>query len=291
MVRSMAKEKTLVFLGAHPDDESFGPGSTLAQYALAGVKVYIICATGGEAGTSVSEYNHVQDSIKEHRASELDRAVKALGAAGLYRLGYRDSGMRGSEENKHPDCLAMAPLDEVTGRIVKIFREIKPDVVITHDEGGGYGHPDHIATHNATVKAFQAAADPKQYPEAGPAFNPGKLYYYVRPAGSLRVMIKLMPLWGQDPRHFGRNKDIDLTQRLREEYPVNAVIRLKKKSVEARNAAAASHASQGGGRFGSGPFRIIRFIDGLKGPRDYYMRGFPSQNGRHKEKDLFEGIG
>src|SRR3972149_4715386 len=127
----MAKEKTMFFLGAHPDDESFGPGSTLAQYAAAGVKVYVICSTGGEAGTVAPEHMQGYGSIKELRAAELDGAGKALGLAGLYRLGYRDSGMRGSAENKHPECLAMAPLDEVTGRIVKIFREINPDVVIT----------------------------------------------------------------------------------------------------------------------------------------------------------------
>src|SRR3990172_1468015 len=245
----MAKEKIMVFLGAHPDDESFGPGSTLAQYAAGGVRVYVICSTGGEAGTVAPEHMQGYASVKELRAAELDCAAKSLGLARLYRLGYRDSGMRGSAENKHPECLAMAPNEEVTGRIVKIFREIKPDVVITHDEGGGYGHPDHIATHNATVKAFEAAGDPKQYPEAGPAFKPGKLYFGIRPAGSMKVMIKLMPLWGQDPRHFGSNKDIDLTRRLREEYPVHAIMRLKKKSVMIRNEAAACHASQGGGRF------------------------------------------
>lgn len=286
----MAKEKTLAYFGAHPDDESFGPGSTLAQYARAGVKVYCVCSTGGESGTVAPEHMKGYASIKELRAAELQCAVNALGLAGLYYLGYRDSGMRGTEDNKCPECLAMAPLEEVTGRIVKILRGLKPEVVITHDPGGGYGHPDHVATHNAVVKAFHAAGDPKQYPKAGPAFKPSKLYFGVRPGGSMRWMIKIMPLFGQDPRHFGRNKDIDLTRRMRDEYPVHAVIRLKKNSVRMRNQAAACHASQGGGRFGGGPFRIIRMIDRLKGPRDYFMRGYPSSDGRRHEKDLFAGI-
>ena len=286
----MNKQRTLVFLGAHPDDESFGVGSTLAQYAASGARVYYVCSTGGEAGTVAPEHMKGYASIKELRAAELKCAVEALGLAGLFYLGYRDSGMRGSETNKNPESLAMAPLDEVTGRIVKIIREIKPDVLITHDAGGGYGHPDHIATHNATVKAFYAAADPAQYPEAGPTFRPSKLYFGVRPAGSMKIMVKLMPLFGQDPHHFGRNKDIDLARRLAAEYPVNAVIRLKKPSVMVRNKAAACHASQGGGRFGGGPFRLLRIIDRLKGPRDYFMRGYPSPNGRRQEKDLFEGI-
>jgi len=289
----MSKEKTLVFLGAHPDDESFGPASTLAQYVQAGFKVYVVCSTGGEEGTVTNEHMNGHASIKELRAKELDCAAKALNLAGLYRLGYRDSGMLGSESNKNPECLAAANIDEVTGRIVKIFREIKPDVVITHDESGGYGHPDHVATHQATVKAFHAAGDPKQFPQAGAAFQPGKLYYYVRPAGNMRLMVKLMPLFGQDPKHFGRNKDIDLTRRLVNEMPVHAEIKLKKSSVEIRNKAAACHVSQGGGRGfrgGSLVFRIIRLLDSFKGPRDYFMRGYPVPDGRRREKDLFEGI-
>src|SRR4030042_6757296 len=116
--------------------------------------------------------------------------------------------MRGSEDNKHPEALAMAPLEEVAGRMVKIIRELKPDVVITHDAGGGYGHPDHIATHNATVKAFYAAGDPECYPEAGPVFQPSKLYFGVRRLRLMKIMVRLMPIFGQDPHHFGRNKAI-----------------------------------------------------------------------------------
>jgi len=294
--KRMNKQRTLAFFGAHPDDESFGPGSTLAQYALSGVKVYCICSTGGEAGTVAPEHMKGYATIKELRSTELKCAAQALGLADVIFLGYRDSGMPGSEDNKHPEALAMAPLEEVTGRIVKIMRQIKPDVVITHDAGGGYGHPDHIATHNAVVKAFRAAGDPTQYPEAGPVFQPGKLYFGVRPGGSMKLMIKLMPLFGQDPHHFGRNRDIDLTRRLEVEYPVHAVIHLTKQAIEIRNKAAACHASQGGGRPQGGgqprinPFRFMQMINRLQGPRDYFMRGYPSPDGRHREKDLFQGV-
>ncbi|MDO8716519.1 MAG: PIG-L family deacetylase [Dehalococcoidales bacterium] len=286
----MSQQKTLVFLGAHPDDESFGIGSTLAQYAAAGVKVYFVCSTGGEAGTVDPEHMQGYATIQELRSAELKCAAEALGLAGVVYLGFRDSGMTGSENNKHPDSLALAPLEEVAGRIVKTIRELKPDVLITHDAGGGYGHPDHIATHNATVKAFHAAADQAQYPEAGPVFQPRKLYFAVRPRGMTKIIVRLMPLLGQDPRHFGRNKDIDLTGMAALEYPVHAVIRLSKQAIEIRNKAAACHASQGGGRFGGGPFRFIRMIDRLKGPRDYFMRAYPPPTRRRQEKDLFEGV-
>jgi len=163
-------------------------------------------------------------------------------------------------------------------------------VVITHDPSADYGHPDHVATHNATVEAFHAAGDPKQYPEAGPAFQPRKLYFGVRPHGTMRIMIRLMPLFGQNPRRFGRNKDIDLTKMAGVEYPIHAVVRLSKRAVQMRNSAAACHASQGGGRFPRGPFRVMRIVERLRGPRDYFMRAYPPPTSRRREKDLFEGV-
>ena len=285
----MGTPKILLFVGAHPDDETFGIGGTLAQYAAAGVKVYYACATRGEAGTVEPQYMKGYASIGDMRWAELRCAAQVLGLADVIHLGYRDSGMSGSKDNKHPDSLAMAPLDEVAGRIVEIIRELKPDVVITHDAGGGYGHPDHIATHNATVKAFYSAADPKQYPEAGPVFQPYKLYFGVRPHGFMKLMVRLGPLFGQNPRRFGRNKDIDLTRMIDVEYPFHAVIRLTKHSTEIRDKAAACHASQEGGRIRPGPFRILRIVERLRGQRDCFMRAYPPPT-RRREKDLFEGI-
>jgi LmbE family N-acetylglucosaminyl deacetylase len=219
----------------------------------------------------------------------LKSAAEVLGLAGVIQLGYRDSGMVGSKDNQHPDSLAMAHIEAVTAKMVKIIRELKPDVVITHDSGGGYGHPDHIATHNAVVAAFHAANDAKQYPEAGPAYQPAKLYFSVRPRGTMKMIVRLMPLFGQDPRHAGRNKDIDFTKMISMEYPVHAEIRLKKQSVNIRNQAAACHVSQGGGQMRRGPFRVMRIIERLRGPRDYFMRDYPTTT-RHREKDLFEDV-
>ena len=132
----MNKQKTLVFFGAHPDDESYGMGSTLAQYAASGVRVYYVCSTGGESGTVAPEHLKGHATIKELRSAEMACAAQVLGLAGVFDLGYRDSGMQGSQDNKLPDALAMAPVEEVAGRMVKIIREIKPLVVVTHDAGG-----------------------------------------------------------------------------------------------------------------------------------------------------------
>ena len=286
----MKQQKTMIFFGAHPDDETFGMGSTLAQYVNAGVRVYYVCATRGEAGTVEPEFMQGFASIADLRSNEMKCAAQILGLAGVIYLGYRDSGMSGSPDNKNPEALAMAPVAEVASLIVKIIRELKPDVVITHDAGGGYGHPDHIAVHNATLKAFYAAGDPQQYPAAGEAFQPSKLYFGVRPHGFMKILVKIMPLFGLNPHQFGRNKDIDLTRMINVNYPVNAEIRLKKQSIEIRDKAAACHASQGGGRFRPGPFILLRIIENLRGQHDYFTRDYPMPTNKRREKDLFEGV-
>src|SRR4030043_2055919 len=108
------------------------------------------------------------------RWAELTCAAKVLGLADIIYLGYRDSGMTGSEDNKHPEALVKAPVEQVAGRIVKVIRELKPQVVITFDPVGGYRHPDHIAVHNATVAAFRTAGDERGELEGLPAFAPQK---------------------------------------------------------------------------------------------------------------------
>jgi N-acetyl-1-D-myo-inositol-2-amino-2-deoxy-alpha-D-glucopyranoside deacetylase/mycothiol S-conjugate amidase len=153
----MKQQRTLLFVGAHPDDETFGIGGTLAQYAAASVRVYYACATRGEVGTADAESMKGFDSVGDMRWAELECAARVLGLAGVVHLGYRDSGMASSPENRHPESLAMAPLEQAAGRVVRAIRELKPEVVITHDPLGGYRHPDHIAIHRAPVPPSMAA--------------------------------------------------------------------------------------------------------------------------------------
>ena len=285
----MTRQRTLLFVGAHPDDETFGIGGTLAQYAAAGVRVYYACATRGEAGSVNPEQMKGHATLGDMRWAELECAAQILGLADVIYLGYRDSGMLGAEDNRHPEALAAAKLDQVVGRIVKAARQVKPDVVLTFDPIGGYRHPDHIAVHNATVRAFHATGDPGQLPEAGEAFRPQKLYFSVFPRGMLKLAVRVMPLFGQDPRRFGRNKDIDIASLAEVEFPVHAEVRLSKRSIELRDRAAACHASQMEG----GPPRagMLGIINRLRGQRDLYMRGHPPVTGRRRETDLFEGVG
>ncbi len=285
----MNTPKTLLLTGAHPDDETLGMGGTLAQYAAAGYKVYYVCGTRGEVGEVAPEFMQGYTSIADLRTHELECAAKVLGLTEVIYLGYRDSGMAGSEENKHPNALAAAPTEEVAGRIVEIIRRIKPEVIITSDPLGGYGHPDHIAIHKATVMAFNAAGDPQKYPNTGPSFQPQKLYFHVFPHRFLKFMVKVWSLLGRDVHHMGRNRDIDFASFVENEFPVHCVIKLKKKSVQTQRRAVACHASQ---TSGGSPRRglLFRLVNLFSGPRDCYMRMFPPVKGRIHERDLFNGV-
>ena len=215
------------------------------------------------------------------------RATKILGLKGVYFLGYRDSGMPGTEENKHPDAQINHSIDEVAVRIVKHIRELKPDIVLTHDPIGGYKHPDHIHLHKATVLAFEKADEASFHPEAGAAFKPRALYYQVFPRGILKWAVRLMPLFGQDPTKFGRNKDVNLKELAEYDFPVHTRIDIRT-AVETKREASAQHASQGGGQPRRGWFG---FLMRLFGEREEFMRAYPPVNGKFtKTHDLFDGI-
>ncbi|HEY2981027.1 MAG TPA: PIG-L deacetylase family protein [Anaerolineales bacterium] len=276
---------TILAVLAHPDDESFGMGGTLALYARRGADVYLVCATGGEVGTVDPEHLQGFSSIAELRASELRCAAGHLGLKEFFLLGYRDSGMPGSEENRHPDAQINHALDEVAGRVVKYIRELKTDVVLTFDPIGGYRHPDHIHIHQATVLAFERADDGSFHPEAGAPHKPKALYFQVFQRDFLKLAVRLMPLFGRDPRMFGRNKDIDLKSLAEVDFPTH--VRIDTRSVlELKRAASACHASQGGTQIRRGP---LAWISRLLGEREDFMRAYPPVEGRARvSKDLFD---
>jgi N-acetyl-1-D-myo-inositol-2-amino-2-deoxy-alpha-D-glucopyranoside deacetylase/mycothiol S-conjugate amidase len=277
--------KTILVVLAHPDDESFGMGGTIAWYASQGVDVHLACATRGEAGTVDAEYLTNYKSIAELREAELACAAKALGLKSVNYLDYRDSGMAGSEDNRNPASLVQAPLEQVAGRVVKLIRNLKPQVVVTFDPVGGYHHPDHIHIHKATVMAFHAAGDAKQYPEAGAAFQPGKLYFTALNRRRLHWLVRTMRLTGKDPTKVGRNKDIDLTM-LTRDADTPRHVNINYRSVEDRkNAADACHASQQGGRFSL--FNMWDLYYKLVGRSDNFTRMHPPTADSWRAKDLF----
>lgn len=279
--------KKILAVLAHPDDESFGLGGTLALYAKRGYETYYVCATRGEAGMVDAEHLNGFKDTAELRTRELMNAAKHLGLKEVFFLGYRDSGMPGMEENNHPDAQIQRPIEEVAGKVVKYIRSLKPDVVITFDPIGGYKHPDHIHIHKATAFAFANADNASFYPEAGDPFKPQALYFQVFPRWLLRIMTSIMPIFGKDPAKWGRNGDINLKELAEVDFPVH--VRVNIRSVEeAKRLASAQHASQGGMGMRRG---LMGFISKVFGNYEDYMRAYPPVGDGFKRKhDLFDGI-
>jgi len=175
----MAERLTFMTVHAHPDDEIFSTGGTYARYAKEGIHTVLVTCTGGEEGEIVDPSmvaEEVKPRLGEVRAQELRCAVAALGIETLEMLGYRDSGMAGTPSNENPESFNMADPEEATGRLVRLIRRHRPQVLVSYDANGSYGHPDHIKAHQTTWAAFDAAGDPDRYPDAGPAWQPKKLY-------------------------------------------------------------------------------------------------------------------
>lgn len=179
--------KRLLGIFAHPDDEGTMSGALLA-YGQEGVETGLVCATRGEVGEIADPALATPENLGQVREGEMRAAAEVLGVRNLWFLDYRDSGMAGTPENRDPRAFAQARAADVVGKLVGIIRQFRPQVMVTFDETGGYGHPDHIAIYRHTTSAFYAAADAAQYPELGPAHMVSKLYYTSFPRSAIRAM-------------------------------------------------------------------------------------------------------
>jgi LmbE family N-acetylglucosaminyl deacetylase len=188
----------LLAIYAHPDDETFGLGGTMALYAERGVPVTMICATRGEVGEIAKGSDATPETLGGYREQELRDAMAILGVQDVRFLEFRDSGMAGTPENADPRALHNATSESVVAPLVAAIRERKPDVICTWDESGGYGHPDHVAVHHHATAAFHAAADAAQYPAAGPAWKTPRLYYTAIPMEEFGRMMEEMRKRGID---------------------------------------------------------------------------------------------
>lgn len=292
----MTASKRLLYVFPHPDDETFATGGSIAKYVREGVDVHYVCGTRGEVGTVDAEqlkpYEHLPEDqrIGALRGQELRCAADKLGLTGLHYLGYRDSGMTGSPDSRDPRALVNANPDEVTRKLVELIRSIKPQVVVTFDPFGGYGHPDHIFLHHRTTEAFHAAGDPGKYPEAGAPYQPQKLYWHVFPKALFNFAIKVTRILRPNKNMFGRNNDIDIDEIAKHNYPPTTQIDIWP-YYAIKQAASQCHASQlagsGGGMFERIPRVFHRRLMGY----EHYRLVEPSMNGqRHKERDLFEDV-
>ena len=157
----------ILLVHAHPDDETINNGATMALYADRGAQVTLVTCTRGEEGeVLVPGLSHLastdQDLLGLHRETELAAAMKALGISDFRFLGapttkFRDSGMMGTEQNNRPDVFWQADLDKAAMILVEVIEEVKPHILITYDEIGGYGHPDHIQAHRVAMRASELA--------------------------------------------------------------------------------------------------------------------------------------
>ena len=197
--------RSILFVHAHPDDECIPTGVTIAKYAAEGARVTVVTCTRGEVGEIVDpELAHLaeqgEDALGEHRVTEMAEAAKVLGVSDHRFLGgagrWRDSGMIGTPENEDPRCFWRADLDEAVAGLVSVVREVRPQVVVTYDENGDYGHPDHIQAHRVTVAAVDYAADPA-YGEGEP-WQVTKLYQTAFPKSVLRLGFEFFKASGEE---------------------------------------------------------------------------------------------
>jgi N-acetyl-1-D-myo-inositol-2-amino-2-deoxy-alpha-D-glucopyranoside deacetylase len=192
---------------AHPDDETINNGSTMALYAVLGAQITLITCTRGEEGeVLIPDLAHLAahetDALGDHRVEELAQAMAELGVTDHRFLGegvkrYRDSGMMGTDANNRPDTFWSADFDEATQSLVSVIDEVKPHVLITYDEFGGYGHPDHIQAHRVAMAAAERAA-----------WNIPKIYWNVIPKSVIAAGIEKMKALGSD--FFGAESVDDL---------------------------------------------------------------------------------
>ncbi|HXW82572.1 MAG TPA: PIG-L family deacetylase [Acidimicrobiales bacterium] len=173
-----AEGLTLMAVHAHPDDEVIATGGVLARYSGEGVRTVLVTCTNGEQGDAAGgakpgQAGHDPGAVAATRLAELHKSVTYLGVGHLEVLGYRDSGMVGWAANEDPGVFSNVPLAEVSGRLEELLGKYRPQVVVTYDENGGYGHPDHIQVHRATVAAAESTG------------VPAKLYYSAVPRSAV----------------------------------------------------------------------------------------------------------
>jgi mycothiol S-conjugate amidase len=173
-----------MFVHAHPDDESSKGAATMARYAKEGHRISVVTCTDGMAGDILNpamDRPGIKERMAEIRAEEMARAIEILGVTDHWWLGYPDSGyvegFAGDGSLLAPDSFYNADMDEAVGKLVALIRAERPEVLVTYPEDGGYPHPDHIRCHDISARAFDAAADPERYPEAGEPWQASKLYY------------------------------------------------------------------------------------------------------------------
>jgi N-acetyl-1-D-myo-inositol-2-amino-2-deoxy-alpha-D-glucopyranoside deacetylase len=289
-----------LFVHAHPDDETINNGATMARYVAEGAQVTLLTCTLGEEGeVLVPELELLAaehaDQLGGYRISELRAAMDALGVTDSRFLGgpgrYRDSGMMGTPANDKPRAFWRADLDEAVAHAVAVVRDVRPQVLVTYDEQGGYGHPDHIQAHRVAMGAVAAAADPSYRPDLGEPWDVAKVYWCCVPRSVLQAGMDALAAAGDTTMFEGVTDAAQIPFAVSDDE-VAAAVDGRKYSAQ-KDAAMRSHPTQ---IQVDGPFFALSNNLGQEVLAvEYYRlvkgeRG-PAGNGSHGwEDDLFAGL-
>ena len=291
-------DRRLLVVHAHPDDETIGTGAVMAKYVTEGVQVTLVTCTLGEEGeVLVADLQHLaanqDDTLGEHRIGELADAMAILGVSDHRFLGeagkYRDSGMMGVPSNDRDDCFWRADLLAAACDLVQVIREIRPQVVVTYDDFGGYGHPDHIQAHRVTHYAVALAESPSFRPDLGPAWGVSKVYWTAFPRSVIREGIMTLREVDSDNEFAAMDPD-DLPFACDDELITTAVDATE--FLDTKMTALAAHKTQV--TVDGGFFALSNNLGSQAMGTEYFrlVRGTPVLDTRGgRETDLFAGIG
>ncbi|WP_028639084.1 N-acetyl-1-D-myo-inositol-2-amino-2-deoxy-alpha-D-glucopyranoside deacetylase [Nocardioides sp. URHA0032] len=255
----MTADQRLLLVHAHPDDESIGQGATMAKYAAEGRGVTLVTCTGGEMGEIlVPELANLaadqDDRLGEHRRGELADAMKELGVTDHRYLGgfgtYRDSGMKWHEDGHavpaddiHENAFWNADLTEAANHLVAVIREVRPQVLVTYDQFGGYGHPDHIQAHRVATYAAALAAVPSYRKDLGEPWDIAKIYWGAMSESRMRAGLRALRDAGDTTSFEGMDPDGPLPHFVTPDQDLAAVVDATD-HVEQKLAAMRAHATQ-----------------------------------------------
>jgi N-acetyl-1-D-myo-inositol-2-amino-2-deoxy-alpha-D-glucopyranoside deacetylase len=302
----MTADQRLLLVHAHPDDESIGQGATMARYVAEGRGVTLVTCTAGEMGEIlVPELEHLaadrEDGLGEHRRTELEAAMKELGVTDFRYLGgfgtYRDSGMKWHEDGHavaaddvHENAFWHADLTEAADHLVEVIREVRPQVMVTYDQFGNYGHPDHIQAHRVAMYAAQLAAVPSYRRELGEPWDIAKIYWGAMSESRMRAGLKALRDAGDTTTFEGMDPDGELGPFVTRDEDLAAAVD-GAEFVDRKMAALAAHATQ---ITTDGPFfALSNNLGNRVWSTEFYRiaKGTPGEPGEDGlETDLFAGL-
>lgn len=264
---------------AHPDDEVISTGGVLARAAAQGITTVLVTCTGGEqgdgpGGIKPQDAGHDADAVRAVRREELARSCAILGITHVELLGFRDSGMAGWDTAADPAAFSNVPLEQARARLDALVERYRPDVVVTYDERGGYGHPDHVMAHRIAVASTEATAVPR------------RLYFGAVPRSALEMGRQAMAAMREAGADIGEGDLPDPEVMGTPDELITTVVDVSA-HAEAKREALRAHASQSDGAFLLGlPEEMARVVFGTES----FVRAVPAWSGGPLETDLWDGL-